>query len=89
MQDLNLIMENLEEELALKPQLMARFYVPDELLVGQAEEIIDLLTERLAKRFPRIQAVTKANHIMAEYYFDITDAQSPHEPSVRTPKRLL
>lgn len=89
MQDLNLIMEKLEEELALGPQLMARFYKPDDLLVGQAKEILDMLTECLAARFPRNQAVTKAKHIMAEYYFDITEAQSLHEPSVRAPKRLL
>ncbi len=59
MQDLNLI--------------MAKYYSPNELFVGQVEEIIDMLTERLAERFPRIQAVNKANHIVAKYYLNIPE----------------
>lgn len=73
MQDLNFTMEKSEEELAqFKPQLIARYYVPNELLVGQVEETIDMLTEQLAERFPFLQAVTHANHIAAKYYLSIT-----------------
>ena len=50
--------------------LMAKYYLPDELFVGQVEEVIDMLTDELAKRFPLIQAVNKANHIIAKYYLN-------------------
>ena len=50
--------------------LMAKYYLPDELFVGQVEEVIDMLTEELAKRFPFIKAVNKANHIIAKYYLN-------------------
>jgi len=49
---------------------MAKYYLPDELFVGQVEEVIDMLTDELAKRFPLIQAVNKANHIIAKYYLN-------------------
>jgi hypothetical protein len=54
MQDLNLI--------------VAKYYLPNALFVGQVEEIIDMLTERLTQRFSHDQAVTKANHLVAKYY---------------------
>ncbi|MFQ6068855.1 MAG: hypothetical protein ACE5KD_04840 [Candidatus Bathyarchaeia archaeon] len=60
MQDLNVI--------------MAKYYLPNELFVGQVEEVIDMLTERLAERFPYNQAVNKANYIVAKYYLNITEA---------------
>lgn len=50
--------------------LMAKYYLPDELFVGQVEEVIDMLTDELAKRFSLIQAVNKANHIIAKYYLN-------------------
>ena len=50
--------------------LMAKYYLPDELFVGQVEEVIDMLTEELAKRFSLIQALNKANHIIAKYYLN-------------------
>jgi len=60
MQDLNVI--------------LAKYYLPNELLVGQVEEIIDMLTEQLAECFPYTQAVNKANHIVAKYYLNIAEA---------------
>ena len=57
MQDLNVI--------------MAKYYLPNELFVGQVEEVIDMLTERLAERLPYNQAVNKANHIVAKYYLNV------------------
>ena len=48
--------------------IIAKYYLPDELFVGQVKEIIDLLTERLAELFPQDQAVSKANQILAKYY---------------------
>ena len=57
MQDLNVI--------------FAKYYLPNELFVGQVEEVIDMLTERLAERFPHNQAVNKANHIVAKYYLNV------------------
>ena len=60
MQDLNVI--------------IAKYYLPNELPVGQVEEVISMLTERFAERFPHIQAVNKANHIIARYYLNIAEA---------------
>ena len=54
--------------------IIAKYYFPNELFVGQVEEIIDLLIERLARRFPYDQAVSKANQIVEKYYLDITEA---------------
>ncbi len=50
--------------------LIGKYYLPDELFVGQVEEVIDMLTEELSKRFPLTQAVNKANHIIAKYYLN-------------------
>jgi hypothetical protein len=50
--------------------LIAKYYLPDELFVGQVEEVIDMLTDELSKRFPLIQAANKANHIIAKYYLN-------------------
>jgi hypothetical protein len=57
MQDLNVI--------------IAKYYLRNELFAGQVEEVIDMLTERLAERLPHIQAVNKANHLIAKYYLNI------------------
>jgi len=44
------------------------------LFVGQVEEIINLLIERLAERFPHDQAVNKANQILSKYFLNIAEA---------------
>ena len=54
--------------------IIAKYYFPNELFVGQVEEIINLLTERLAEHFPRDQAVKKANQILTKYYWNIPEA---------------
>ena len=54
--------------------IMAKYYLPNELFIGQIEEVIDMLTKRLAERFPHNQAVNKANHIVAKYYLNIAEA---------------
>ena len=51
--------------------IIAKYYFPDELFVGQFREIIDMLVERLAGRFPYDQAVSKANHIVEKYYLNV------------------
>jgi len=56
-------MENLEV-------IIAKYYFPDELFVGQVREIINLLTESLAGHYPHDQAVNKANQILAKYYLN-------------------
>ena len=48
--------------------IIAKYYLPDELFVGQVREIIDLLTERLAELYPQGQAANKASQILAKYY---------------------
>ena len=53
--------------------IVAKYYFPNELFVGQVKQIIDLLTERLAKRFPYVQAASKANQILEKYYLNITE----------------
>ena len=50
--------------------IIAKYYFPNELFVGQVREIIHLLTERLAGRYPHDQAVNKANKILAKYYLN-------------------
>ena len=54
--------------------IIAKYYFPNELFVGQVEEIINLLTETLARRLPHDQAVKKANRILTKYYLNITEA---------------
>ena len=54
--------------------VIAKYYFPDELFVGQVLEIINLLTERLAERFPHEQAANRANLIVAKYYLNISEA---------------
>lgn len=51
--------------------LIAKYYLPNELLVDQVEEVIDMLTEELAQRFSPIQAVNKANSFIAKYYLNL------------------
>lgn len=53
--------------------VIAKYYLSDELFIGQVEEVIDILTERLAERFQYSQAVNRANHIIAKYYLDIVE----------------
>jgi len=53
--------------------IIARYYCPNELFVGQVGEIIDMLTERLTGRFSHGQAVSKANQIVAKYYLTIAE----------------
>lgn len=53
--------------------IIAKYYLPNELFVGQVDEVVDMLTERLTERFPRIQAVNKANQIVAKYYLNIAE----------------
>jgi len=53
--------------------IIAKYYFPDELFVGQVKEVIDLLTERLAGRFLHDQAVNKANQFVAKYYLNIAE----------------
>ena len=48
--------------------IIAKYYLPDELFVGQVREIIDLLTEKLDEFYPHDQAVNKASQILAKYY---------------------
>lgn len=64
MQDLNMI--------------IAKYYLPEELFVCQIEEVLDMLTECLARRLPHIQAVNKANHIVAKYYLNVAEAKVHH-----------
>lgn len=54
--------------------IIAKYYFPNELFVGQVEEIIDMLIEGLAGRFPYDQAVSKANRIVEKYYLNIAEA---------------
>lgn len=54
--------------------IIAKYYLPDELFVCQVEEVINMLTEQLAERLPHIQAVNKANHILAKFYLNIAEA---------------
>jgi len=54
--------------------IIAKYYFPDELFVGQVEEIINLLIERLAGRFPYAQAVNKTKQILEKYYLNIAEA---------------
>jgi hypothetical protein len=49
-------------------QIVAKYYMPNKLFVGQVEEVIDMLTERLAQQCSHVEAVTKANHLVAKYY---------------------
>ena len=58
--------------------IIAKYYLPDKLFVFQVEELIDMLTEYLAERFPHIQAVNKANHFVAKYYLNISEAKADH-----------
>lgn len=53
--------------------IIAKYYFPNELFIGQVEEIIDLLTERLAERLPYDQAVNKANQILTKYFLNIAE----------------
>ena len=48
--------------------IIAKYYMPDELFVGQVKEISHLLTERLAAHLPYDQAVGKVDQILAKYY---------------------
>ena len=50
--------------------IIAKYYFPDELFVGQVNEIIQLLTAKLAERLPYTMAVRKANDILTKYYFN-------------------
>ena len=53
--------------------IIAKYYFPNELFVGQVEEIINLLTETLARRLLHDQAVEKANQILTKYYFNVPE----------------
>ncbi|UCE96775.1 MAG: hypothetical protein JSV51_04080 [Candidatus Bathyarchaeota archaeon] len=48
--------------------IIAKYYFPNELFVGQVEEIINMLTESLARHFSHEQAVIKASQIVTKYY---------------------
>ena len=50
--------------------IIAKYYFPNELFVGQVREIIHLLTEQLTGRYPHDQAVSKANEILVKYYLN-------------------
>ncbi len=50
--------------------IMAKYYFPDELFVGQVKEIIKLLTRSLARRFPQEYAEDQAHKIIAKYYLN-------------------
>jgi len=63
-----------EREMKDLEVIIAKYYFPNELFVGQVEEIINLLIGRLAGRFPHDQAVNKANQIVAKYYLNIAEA---------------
>ncbi|MGD8566146.1 MAG: hypothetical protein PVF96_07340 [Candidatus Bathyarchaeota archaeon] len=52
--------------------IIAKYYLPNELVVGQVQEIIDLLTEQLTRSYPHDQAVSKTNEILAKYYLNTT-----------------
>ena len=54
--------------------IIAKYYFPNELFVGQVKEIIRLLTERLNRHFSYDQAVNKANQILTKYYFYTTES---------------
>ena len=54
--------------------IIAKYYFPNELFVGQVKEIIRLLTERLNGRFSYDQAVSRANQILTKYYFYTTES---------------
>jgi hypothetical protein len=49
--------------------IIAKYYLPNELFIGQVEEIMNLLIEKFAKRLTFVQAVDKAAHFLEEYYF--------------------
>ncbi len=48
--------------------IIAKYYFPDELFVGQVEEVVNLLAEGLGRRYSPDQAVNKANQIVTKYY---------------------
>ena len=48
--------------------IIAKYYLPDELFIGQVREIIELLTERLTEFYPQDQAMIKASEVLAKYY---------------------
>lgn len=50
--------------------IIAKYYFPDELFVGQVQEIIKLLTAKLADRLPYPLAIRKANEILTKHYFN-------------------
>jgi hypothetical protein len=50
--------------------IIAKYYFPDELFVGQVQEILQLLTEKLAAQLPYPLAVHKANEILTKHYFN-------------------
>lgn len=58
--------------------IIAKYYLTDRLFVFQIEELIDILTEYLAERFPHTQAVNKANYFVAKYYLNIAEAKAYH-----------
>jgi hypothetical protein len=65
---------------------IAKYYLPDELFVGQVEEIINMLTEKLANRFPNVEAVNKANLIIARYYLNINRHEARWSTSLQPSK---
>ncbi|UCH32445.1 MAG: hypothetical protein JSV05_03445 [Candidatus Bathyarchaeota archaeon] len=56
--------------------IIAKYYFPDELFVGQVKEIVRRLTERLAERLPYDQAVHKAHQFVEKYYLNTTYIQT-------------
>jgi hypothetical protein len=50
--------------------IIAKYYFPDELFVGQVREIFYLLAERLTGQYPHDQAVTRADQILTKYYLN-------------------
>lgn len=50
--------------------IIAKYYFPDELFVGQVREIISLLTKALTEHYPEDQAVDKAHQILERYYLN-------------------
>jgi hypothetical protein len=50
--------------------IIAKYYFPDELFVGQVQEIIKLLTAKLADQLPHPLAIRKANEILTKHYFN-------------------
>ncbi|UCB59947.1 MAG: hypothetical protein JSW72_07485 [Candidatus Bathyarchaeota archaeon] len=57
-----------EREMKDLDVIIAKYYFPDELFVGQVEEVVNLLAEGLSKLYSPDQAVNKANQIVAKYY---------------------